>query len=114
MNIGICQFPQDVDSPQSLMAVLEVALSRAKEQQNHGICIYNKNIKAELIARKRLGTDLENVIIQDQMDIHYQPQVDASSGAIIGAEALARWYHPAQGKSVLLILYRLRNRRVSL
>ena len=36
-------------------------------------------------------------LIRGEFDLHFPPQVDARSGAVIGAEALLRWYHPTLG-----------------
>jgi diguanylate cyclase (GGDEF)-like protein len=33
----------------------------------------------------------------EQIEVHFQPQVDAGSGAVVGAEALVRWQHPHHG-----------------
>lgn len=42
----------------------------------------------------QLARDVTGAIDGDQIDILFQPQVAMGSGAIIGAEALARWRHP--------------------
>lgn len=44
-----------------------------------------------------LAVDLHHAIARDEIDILFQPQVRIADGAIIGAEALARWRHPALG-----------------
>lgn len=44
-----------------------------------------------------LATDLAAAIEQDEVEILFQPQYACAGGAIVGAEALARWYHPRKG-----------------
>lgn len=46
----------------------------------------------------QLARDMAGAIDGDQIDILFQPQVSVSTGAIMGAEALARWRHPALGE----------------
>lgn len=45
----------------------------------------------------RLAADLRAALDHDGIDILFQPQVDVSSGTIVGVEALARWAHPQHG-----------------
>jgi EAL domain-containing protein (putative c-di-GMP-specific phosphodiesterase class I)/GGDEF domain-containing protein len=45
----------------------------------------------------RLAVDLHHAIARGEIDILFQPQVRLSDGAIVGAEALARWGHPILG-----------------
>ena len=44
-----------------------------------------------------LEAELRHAIERDQLLLHYQPKVDATSGRIKGAEALIRWQHPQWG-----------------
>ena len=41
--------------------------------------------------------ELQHAIINEELDVHFQPQVNIEDGRIIGVEALARWKHPDKG-----------------
>ena len=47
--------------------------------------------------RYALEQDLRQSIARRQLQMHYQPLVDAAAGRVCGAEALIRWQHPTRG-----------------
>jgi EAL domain-containing protein (putative c-di-GMP-specific phosphodiesterase class I) len=40
---------------------------------------------------------LRDALAQDALVVHFQPEVDLASGAVVGMEALLRWQHPQRG-----------------
>lgn len=51
--------------------------------------------KSRTLSRTQLQTDLEHALVGEQFYLVYQPQVRASSGEVVGFEALIRWRHPS-------------------
>ncbi|WP_432536280.1 putative bifunctional diguanylate cyclase/phosphodiesterase [Kineococcus arenarius] len=47
--------------------------------------------------RLRLAQELRVGIDAGELTVHYQPQVDLRTGAVVGMEALVRWQHPHRG-----------------
>jgi len=41
--------------------------------------------------------ELQHAINNDDLILHYQPQIDINSGQLLGVEALVRWLHPQRG-----------------
>jgi EAL domain-containing protein (putative c-di-GMP-specific phosphodiesterase class I) len=54
-------------------------------------------MNARAIELAVMERDLRGALANEQLRLHYQPQVDGNSGAIVGAEALIRWQHPQLG-----------------
>jgi EAL domain-containing protein (putative c-di-GMP-specific phosphodiesterase class I) len=50
-----------------------------------------------VIRSYELGTEMAHAIETGAFVLHFQPAVNLTSGAIVGAEALVRWNHPQRG-----------------
>jgi len=74
------------------------ALAAAKHGDAGLVRALDADSEAEALRRNQLEIDLRRALDHDQIDIVFQPQVDVSSGAIMGVEALARWRHPHLGE----------------
>ncbi|KAH1281847.1 hypothetical protein KXX11_004088, partial [Aspergillus fumigatus] len=53
---------------------------------------------AEAARMLQLENALRRAMERDQLELHYQPQVDLETDRVIGAEALLRWKHPELGQ----------------
>ncbi len=97
ISIGASFYPTHASKLDELFNAAVTAMQKAKKQIDRGICYYDNEIKANLIEHKRLVSDLTQAIERQEIEIYYQPQVNALTKQIIGVEALARWNHPERG-----------------
>ena len=90
-SIGITFFPHDADSADALLKNADLAMYRAKERGRNNFQYY----KAEMTVRATRRLDIENRLryaaARREFRLHYQPQVDLTSGRCVGLEALLRW-----------------------
>ncbi|MBR0846269.1 EAL domain-containing protein [Bradyrhizobium diazoefficiens] len=96
-SIGIAIAPDHGSDQEQLLKKADIALYRSKSAGRNCFTIYDEAMSAELEARNTLEGDLRDAIAQCQLEVHYQPFVDAESGARRGFEALVRWRHPSRG-----------------
>lgn len=96
-SIGISHFPEDGADLQSLLKAADSAMYAAKKDGKHRHAFYQKQHTIEADNRLQMEQDLRLAIERDQMELHYQPQIDLQSGKMVGVEALIRWQHPQQG-----------------
>jgi diguanylate cyclase (GGDEF)-like protein len=95
-SIGIACYPEDGTNADDLLRLADTALYQAKEPRG-AISRYRSDRDDNSVDRITLAGDLRNAISSKQFFLHYQAQVDLTSGNVIGAEALARWKHPTLG-----------------
>ena len=96
-SIGITVFPHDDCEVDKLLKNADLALYRAKREGGSSYQLYDPQMNAEIQSRKAIEQDLRLALERGELFIEYQPQVDITSGRIIGAEALSRWRHPERG-----------------
>lgn len=95
-SIGIALYPDDSDEVDALFRFADSAMYHAKQQRN-SYQFYSTNLTAILAKRMSIEAALRKVLRRDELELYYQPQVELSSGLVIGAEALLRWNHDDQG-----------------
>lgn len=96
-SIGISLFPADTRQPEDLLRFSEIAMYHAKSQGKGAYQFYSKDINASSIAQLVLENNLRQAVRNDELELHYQPQIDRATGKIVAAEALLRWHHPELG-----------------
>ncbi len=96
-SIGVSIYPADGADPETLVRNADTAMYRAKEQGRDNYQLYAADMNAQALERLGLENSLRKALSQNELVLHYQPQIDARSGAIVGVEALVRWQHPERG-----------------
>ncbi|MGJ3263096.1 MAG: putative bifunctional diguanylate cyclase/phosphodiesterase [Salinarimonas sp.] len=97
LSVGIAIAPADGEDADTLIKNADIALYRAKADGRRGYRFFEASMDARLQARRLLELDLREALRRDELDLHYQPQMDTRAGRITGFEALLRWHHPSRG-----------------
>jgi diguanylate cyclase (GGDEF)-like protein len=96
-SIGITLFPADGCEADQLLKSADLAMYQAKADGGRGYRFYSNEMDRRAREISRLDVELRRAIEREEFVLHYQPQVDARSGRIVGAEALVRWNHEETG-----------------
>ncbi|HYC42822.1 MAG TPA: EAL domain-containing protein [Noviherbaspirillum sp.] len=96
-SIGATIFPDDGEDMQSLLRNADIAMYRAKEERGNSFQFYSREMSVRALERAELESALRRALDRKEFELFYQPKVEATSGRIIGAEALIRWNHPEMG-----------------
>ena len=96
-SIGIALYPADGNTPELLQSSADSALHRAKAQGRGVLRFFSPEMANRAKERLTLEAELRRALANQELVLHYQPQVDLISGEVVGLEALVRWRHPQQG-----------------
>ncbi|MDK9718132.1 MAG: EAL domain-containing protein [Trichlorobacter sp.] len=97
VSIGIALFPDHGQTATELLQQADAALFQAKQQGRGRFAYYHDEMTEKARERVNLGNYLRRAVEKEELRVYYQPQVDAGTGRIIGAEALMRWQNPVLG-----------------
>jgi len=89
--LGISLYPQDGSNVSTLLRNAETAMYRAKKMGPNSYQFYTADMNVHSVRQFELESALRKALERDEFRLHYQPQIDISSGAMIGVEALLRW-----------------------
>ncbi|PNU19057.1 hypothetical protein C2E25_14355 [Geothermobacter hydrogeniphilus] len=96
-SLGISVYPEDGADAEDLMRAADTALFRAKEKGRNTYQFYTPDMNARSCELLLLESSLRRGIEQQELVLHYQPQIDLFTGHVRGMEALVRWNHPQRG-----------------
>ncbi|NLR74020.1 putative bifunctional diguanylate cyclase/phosphodiesterase [Leeia aquatica] len=96
-SIGISICPDDGVTVDSLMRNADTAMYHAKDNGRNNYQFFKQSMNTVATERLDMERQLRTAIKLKQFELHYQPQVDLQSGALVGMEALIRWRHPEKG-----------------
>ena len=95
-SIGVALYPRDGQSPSELQQNADAAMYRAKSEGRDSCAIYDAGLSTAARDRMELANGLRRALERNELELHYQPQVDLD-GRLRGLEALLRWQHPSRG-----------------
>ncbi len=96
-SAGIALYPTDGENADSMLKAAVTAMDRSQILGGNAYQFYSSSMNAKALENMAMGSALHDAITHNELELHYQPQVDLASGEIIGMEALARWRHPQLG-----------------
>ncbi len=96
-SVGIAIAPRDGSQYDTLLRCADLALYHCKVTGRGSFHFFTADMELRAQARRTGELDLRRALALRQLELHYQPQVDLVTQALVGFEALIRWRHPERG-----------------
>ncbi len=96
-SVGIASSIGETLTASELVRRADVAMYQAKSRGKNRVETYDREMDAERTERAKIAVALRNAYFNEELQVHYQPVIDARSGRIVSVEALLRWIRPVDG-----------------
>lgn len=96
-SIGIAIYPNDGTDIDSLFKNADTAMYHAKKAGKNAYQFYDEAMNAAALQRLTLEQELRCALDNNELALHYQPQIQLASNTVVGVEALLRWHNPRLG-----------------
>jgi EAL domain-containing protein (putative c-di-GMP-specific phosphodiesterase class I) len=99
VSVGIAMYPRDGADFETLLKRAGSAMQRAKDLGRNTFQFYHAPLQGDARERVAIAGALRHALDgRQQMQVHYQPQLELGTGRVVGFEALMRWRHPMLGE----------------
>jgi diguanylate cyclase (GGDEF)-like protein len=96
-SVGLSVFPLDGADLSSMIRAADTAMFNAKATGRNRFCFHTEEMAKQAAERLAIEQGMRRGLERNEFTVHYQPEVDLETGAIVGAEALLRWDCPGMG-----------------
>ena len=97
-SVGLAVAPDNGVTADELMRHADIALYEAKNQGRDRSVLFSAEMAKRVEHRRSIEIELRSALEANQLRLHYQPIISCGTGAIVGVEALLRWFHPVHGE----------------
>lgn len=97
-SIGLTESDGYLSEPMELIQQADLAMHQAKQYGNNNFQWFDSDLNQAVNKTLVLRSQLQKALLANEFELHYQPQIDAFSGKVIGLEALIRWPQPQDGR----------------
>jgi PAS domain S-box-containing protein/diguanylate cyclase (GGDEF)-like protein len=97
MSIGAAVYDPSIKRVEELLTKAELALQTVQHQGGNGVCFYTPEMALAASRRTLLTMHLAHAVQRNELNVVFQPIIEAKSGRVAGAEALLRWSHTNLG-----------------
>ena len=95
-SVGVALYPEHGDR-MKLVQNADAAMYTAKRAGGNTYALFESRMNEGLQEQLSLQHDLRHALERGELQLHYQPKIDARQGRLQGVEALLRWQHPTRG-----------------
>jgi len=97
IGIALCPFEGASSTPSDLVKNADSAMFMAKKIGGNKYEFFTQKLSRNMAARLDIEAGLRYALDREELALHYQPQIDVSTGQITGVEALLRWNRAGHG-----------------
>jgi diguanylate cyclase (GGDEF)-like protein/PAS domain S-box-containing protein len=97
-TVGIAVADGTAISSDELLRNADMAMYYAKAGGGTRCAVFDRSMHRAVLERLGLETDLRAALSRGELRLFFQPIVSLENGAVVAAEALARWEHPVHGR----------------
>jgi diguanylate cyclase (GGDEF)-like protein len=94
---GVAFFPEHATTASELIRFASLAAVSATRSRSRAPILFHSEMDAALQMERDMERDLGMALRDNQLSLVYQPQIDLTTGTVIGVEGLTRWNHPTRG-----------------
>ena len=96
-SVGVAVYPRDGADCDTLLKCADLAMYRAKDAGRNAFRFFDPEMNQNVVEHLHLASGLRAAMGNGELQVYYQPQIEVTSGKVVGAEALLRWKHPELG-----------------
>jgi len=96
-SIGLAVYPDDGEMPEDLISRADIAMFDVKGTGRAGYRYFTPELGQKVNTDLQTSLQLRRAIAENELELYYQPKINAVTNRICGAEALLRWNHPERG-----------------
>lgn len=85
------------NTTEALVQQAASACNRSRRAGGNDFAVYDEAMGSAAAKALHLAADLQHAVENNELRLQYQPKVAATSGRLLGMEALVRWIHPERG-----------------